>query len=55
MNERIETPKPDKKSGLYCRNCEDFMKFNEMKPWHNDDETVDMLCPGCDAVLVKGE
>lgn len=41
--------------GVYCRNCEDTIEFSEMKPFRRDDDAVDMLCPGCDKVLVGGE
>lgn len=44
-----------KKSGIYCQNCEAEIQFSEMKNWRKDDETVDKLCPGCDAVLIEGE
>ena len=46
---------PDKTIGIYCYNCEDLIPFGKMKNWHNDDETVDKLCPGCDTTLIKGE
>lgn len=56
--EILEVTKQGTKSkpgGLYCRVCEDFIEFREMMPWHKDDDTVDLLCPGCDGVLVEGE
>ena len=43
------------RKGIYCRNCEDVIEYSEMKHWGKDDETVDMLCPDCGAVLVEGE
>lgn len=50
---RQSTDVPTK--GVYCRNCEDTIEYNEMKPFRRDDDAVDMLCPGCDVVLVEGE
>lgn len=41
--------------GVYCRNCCAVIGFGEMKPYRKDDDTVDMLCSGCDSVLVEGE
>ena len=41
--------------GIYCRLCQDTIKYSEMRPWGKDDDTVDMLCPGCGSVLVEGE
>ena len=41
--------------GVYCRNCEAVIEFGEMKPYRKDDDNVDMLCSGCDSVLVEGE
>jgi hypothetical protein len=49
------TPLRPRKSGIYCKLCECHVQFDEMKPWQKDDDTVDMLCPGCDSVLVEGE
>lgn len=46
---------PDRTRGIYCHNCDDLILWNEMKPWKKDDDTLDMLCPGCDAVLIEGE
>lgn len=43
------------KNGVYCRFCQDTIKYSEMRPWRKDDDTVDMLCPGCDTVLIEGE
>lgn len=43
------------KNGVYCRLCQDTIKYSEMKPLGKDNDTVDMLCPGCDSVLVEGE
>jgi hypothetical protein len=43
------------KKGVYCKYCEILVEYGDMKPWHKDDETVDMLCPGCDGTLVTGE
>ena len=41
------------KGRVYCRNCEVFVHRPEMKRWNKDDETIDLLCPGCDTVLVE--
>jgi len=43
------------RKGVYCRNCQCLVEYGEMKPFRKDDDTVDMLCNGCDAVLVEGE
>jgi hypothetical protein len=43
------------RNGIYCRNCEDVIDFGEMKPFMRDDDVLDMLCPGCDETLVRGE
>ncbi len=43
------------RKSVYCRNCDCYVEFGEMKPYRKDDDTVDMLCNGCDAVLVEGE
>jgi len=41
--------------GVYCKYCEFLVEYSDMKPWRKDDDTVDMLCPGCDSVLAEGE
>jgi len=41
--------------GVYCKCCEFLVEYGDMKSWRKDDDTVDMLCPGCDSVLVEGE
>lgn len=38
---------------VFCKNCQDFIHRDEMKKWHKDDETTDLLCPDCDSVLVE--
>ena len=43
------------KNGIYCRLCQDTITYSEMKPFRKDDDTVEMLCTGCDSVLVEGE
>ena len=45
----------ENKKGVYCKRCEFLVEYSDMKSWRKDDETVDMLCPGCDSVLVEGE
>lgn len=47
--------KSNRTGGVYCKRCEFLVKYGDMKSWRKDDETVDMLCPGCDSVLVEGE
>jgi Zn finger protein HypA/HybF involved in hydrogenase expression len=42
-----------RRGSVYCKNCDDFIKRDEMKRYTRDDETVDLLCPGCDSVLVE--
>ena len=44
-----------RKKGVPCKYCEILVEYGDMKPWRKDDDTVDMLCPGCDCVLVEGE
>lgn len=44
-----------KSKGIHCKVCECLIEFDDMKPWRKDDETVDLLCPWCDSVLVEGE
>ena len=41
------------KGRVFCKSCQDYIRRPEMKRWVRDDETVDLLCPGCDAVLVE--
>ena len=41
--------------GVPCKYCEILVEYSDMKPWRKDDDTVDMLCPGCDCVLVEGK
>ena len=41
------------KGRVFCRNCEDFIRRPEMKRFVKDDDTVDLLCPDCDAVLAE--
>ena len=43
------------RKGVYCKYCEFLVEYGDMKPWRKDDDTVEMLCPGCDSVLVEGE
>lgn len=43
------------RAGVYCKRCEFLVEYSDMKSWRKDDDTVDMLCPGCDSVLVEGE
>jgi|CXWL01.1.fsa_nt_gi hypothetical protein len=43
------------RKGVPCKYCEILVEYGDMKPWRKDDDTVDMLCPGCDCVLVEGE
>lgn len=49
-----DTPKVIR-DGIYCRLCCVVIEFGKMKPWRKDDDTLDLLCPGCDSVLVEGE
>ncbi len=42
-------------NGIFCRLCGVLVEFGKMKPWRKDDDTLDLLCPGCDSVLVEGE
>lgn len=51
----VGSPSIDISIGVYCRLCQDIITYSEMKSWRKDDDTVDMLCPGCDSVLVEGE
>jgi len=44
-----------REQGRYCRYCEISVKYQDMKPYRKDNEAVDMLCPGCDSVLIIGE
>ena len=41
------------KGRVFCRVCEDFIQRSEMKRWTKDDDWTDLLCPGCDSVLVE--
>lgn len=45
----------ENRKGVYCKRCEFLVEYSDMKSWRKDDETVDMLCPDCGAVLVEGE
>lgn len=55
-NNAVDVGRGDKTvKGVYCRNCEAIIEFSEMKPYRKDDDTVDMLCSGCDETLVEGE
>ena len=52
---RLIKPLLTNHKGVYCKYCEFLVEYSDMKSWRKDDETVDMLCPGCDSVLVEGE
>ena len=55
-NNAVDVGRGDEtRKGVYCRNCEAVIEFGEMKPFRKDDDTVDMLCSGCDETLVEGE
>lgn len=51
----VGAPIESARKGVYCKYCEFLVEYGDMKPWRKDDDTVDMLCPGCDYVLVEGE
>lgn len=41
------------KGRVFCRPCDDFIRQDEMIKTTRDDETIDLVCPGCGAVLVE--
>jgi hypothetical protein len=52
---RIVKPPQKNRKGVYCVLCTGVVGFSDMRPFRKDDDTVDMLCPGCGTVLVAGE
>lgn len=44
---------PTRKNVYWCKVCQTWVKFSEMRGRVLDDDSTDKLCPGCDVPLVN--